>query len=316
MKSTNKFSFISRDTFLLINSALLVVVMLTILLGTLYPLIIEAMGLGKLSVGAPYFNAVFVPLMIPVAIALGFGVFTHWRKDQWSRIWAKTRIAAIASIVIGGLLTFMLVDSAILKTAAGLSIALWIISTNIISLIARRKSLTLGFCGMTSAHIGLAITIIGITISSNHSQEIHKRMGPGDRVDVAGHTFELVTISEVPGPNYQATEAIINVYQDGEMITTLRSQKRIYFARGGMPMTEAGIDAGLTRDIYVSLGEPLEGDDWSLRFYYKPFVRWIWLGALFMGLGGILAAMDKRFRLKKTKKSAIIVHEDAALSTA
>ncbi len=139
MKSTNKFSFISRDTFLLINSALLVVVMLTILLGTLYPLIIEAMGLGKLSVGAPYFNAVFVPLMIPVAIALGFGVFTHWRKDQWSRIWAKTRIAAIASIVIGGLLTFMLVDSAILKTAAGLSIALWIITTNIISLIARRK---------------------------------------------------------------------------------------------------------------------------------------------------------------------------------
>ena len=251
MMSSDKFSFISRDTFLLINSVLLVVVMLTILLGTLYPLIIEAMGLGKLSVGAPYFNAVFVPLMTPVAIALGFGIFTHWRKDQWPRIWATTRMAAIASVVLGVVLTLMLVDSALLKTAAGLSIALWIIITNSISLYLRRRALTLGFCGMSCAHIGLAITIIGITISSNHSQEIHKRMGPGDRVDVAGHTFELVTISEVPGPNYQATEAIINVYQDGEMITTLHSQKRIYFARGGMPMTEAGIDAGLTRDIYV-----------------------------------------------------------------
>jgi len=314
MKSTGKFSFISRDTFLLINSVLLVVVMLTILLGTLYPLIIEAMGLGKLSVGAPYFNAVFVPLMIPVTIALGFGIFTHWRKDQWSRIWAKTRIAAIASIVIGGLLTFMLVDSAILKTIIGLSIALWIFITNIVNLYTRRKSLTLGICGMSCAHIGLAITIIGITISSNHSQEIHKRMGPGDRVDLAGHTFELVKISTLPGPNYQATEAVINVYRDGEMITTLRSQKRIYFARGGSPMTEAGIDAGLTRDIYVSLGEPLAGNDWSLRFYYKPFVRWIWLGALFMGLGGILAAMDKRIRLKK--RSAVVADEDAALSIA
>ena len=316
MTSTGKFSFISRDVFLLINSVLLVVVMLTILLGTLYPLIIEAMGLGKLSVGAPYFNAVFVPLMIPVTIALGFGIFTNWRKDQWSRIWAKTRMAAIASIVIGGLLTFMLVDSAILKTVAGLSIALWIFITNIVNLYIRRKSLTLGICGMSCAHIGLAVTIVGITISSNHSQEIHKRMGTGDRVDLAGHTFELVKISELPGPNYQATEAIINIYRDDEMITTLRSQKRIYFARGGSPMTEAGIDAGMTRDIYVSLGEPLEGNDWSLRFYYKPFVRWIWLGALFMALGGILSATDKRFRLKREKKSAIIVDEDTALSTA
>ncbi|MCK5667484.1 MAG: cytochrome c biogenesis protein CcsA, partial [Gammaproteobacteria bacterium] len=314
MKSTNKFSFISRDTFLLINSALLVVVMLTILLGTLYPLIIEAMGLGKLSVGAPYFNAVFVPLMIPVAIALGFGVFTHWRKDQWSRIWAKTRIAAIASIVIGGLLTFMLVDTALLKTAAGLSIALWIFMTNIISLYTRKRTLTPGFCGMSIAHIGLAITIVGITISSNHSQEVHKRMGPGDRVDVAGYTFELAKISQLPGPNYRATEATINVYQDDKIVTTLHSQKRIYFARGN-PMTEAGIDAGLTRDIYVSLGEPLEGNDWSLRFYYKPFVRWMWLGALYMAFGGLLAATDKRFKRKKVTRPVVIEDKGTALST-
>ncbi|MCZ6525427.1 MAG: heme lyase CcmF/NrfE family subunit, partial [Gammaproteobacteria bacterium] len=313
--STGKFSFISRDVFLLINSVLLVVVMLTILLGTLYPLVIEAMGMGKLSGGAPYFNAVFVPLMIPVTIALGFGIFTNWRKDKWARIWSTTRIAAIASIVLGGVLTFMLVDTAILKTAAGLSIALWIFITNIFNLYKRRRMLTLGICGMSCAHIGIAITIIGITVSSNHSQEIHKRMGPGDRVDVAGYTFELVKISELPGPNYQATEALINVYQDDKLITTLRSQKRIYFARGsGMPMTEAGIDAGLTRDIYVSLGEPLQGNDWSMRFYHKPFIRWIWLGALFMALGGILAATDKRFRLKKTTRLTT-VDENATLST-
>ena len=139
-------------------------------------------------------------------------------------------------------------------------------------------------------------------------------MGPGDRVDVAGYTFELAKISQLPGPNYKATEATINVYQDDKIVTTLHSQKRIYFARGGMPMTEAGIDAGLTRDIYVSLGEPLEGDDWSLRFYYKPFVRWIWLGALFMGLGGILAAADKRFKRTKVTRPVVIADEGAALS--
>ena len=139
-------------------------------------------------------------------------------------------------------------------------------------------------------------------------------MGPGDRVDVAAYTFELLKILELPGPNYQATEAIINVYQEDKMVTTLRSQKRNYFARGGMPMTEAGIDAGLTRDIYVSLGEPLDGKDWSFRFYHKPFVRWIWLGALFMALGGILSATDKRFRLKKVTRQST-VEEDTSLAT-
>jgi cytochrome c-type biogenesis protein CcmF len=168
---------------------------------------------------------------------------------------------------------------------------------------------------MSCAHIGLAITIIGITISSNHSQEVHKRMGPGDRVDVAGYTFELASILKLPGPNYQATEATINVYQDDELVTTLRSQKRIYFAQGN-PMTEAGIDAGLTRDIYVSLGEPLGGDDWSLRFYHKPFMRWLWLGAIFMAFGGLLAAADKRYTRKKATRPAIIEAKGAALSSA
>ncbi len=313
--STGKFSFISRDVFLLMNSVLLFVVMLTILLGTLYPLIIEAMGMGKLSVGAPYFNAVFVPLMIPVTIILGFGIFTRWRSDQWSRIWEKTRIAVITSIVLGVLLTMMLVDSAVLVTIVGFIIALWITLTSLINMYSRKKALTSGFCGMSFAHIGLAVTIIGITMSSNHSQEIHKRMGPGDRVEVAGHTFELEKILESTGPNYLVTEAVINVYYDDLLLTTLRSQKRNYFARGDMPMTEAGIDPGLTRDIYVSLGEPLGDSDWSLRFYHKPFIRWIWLGALMMALGGILSATDKRFFLKKTIREASSSSQAAAQST-
>ena len=168
---------------------------------------------------------------------------------------------------------------------------------------------------MSCAHIGLAISIIGITISSNHSQEVHKRMGPGDRVDVSGYTFELAKISKVPGPNYQATEATVNVYQDDKIVTTLTSQKRIYFAQGN-PMTEAGIDAGLTRDLYVSLGEPLEGDDWSLRFYHKPFMRWLWLGAIFMAFGGLLAAADKRYTRQKATRQAIVEDKGAALSSA
>jgi len=315
-KRGGQFKLFSRETFLLFNSVLLLVAMLTVLLGTIYPLIIEALGLGKLSVGAPYFNAVFIPLMSPVAILIGIGAIVKWKQDGYSRIWKQLRLLLISSLLIGTALGIVFYENHPFKTITGIVAALWITLTSLSALHSRIKNrqnklVTLqtiprSFYGMTIAHIGFAVCIVGITITTQHSIDIHQRMAPGDVVVFAGYKFSLEEIRSLPGPNYRATEAVISVTKDDQYITTLRSQKRIYTVRD-MPMTEAGIDSGLTRDIYVSLGEPLNDKAWSIRLYHKPFIRWIWLGAIFMSIGGILAVTDRRYRIKLVKnKSAII----------
>ncbi|MFQ5659667.1 MAG: heme lyase CcmF/NrfE family subunit [Gammaproteobacteria bacterium] len=300
------FKLVSRETFLLINSVCLTVAMATVLLGTIYPLIIEAFGLGKLSVGAPYFNTVFVPLMLPVSIVIGFGVLARWRADEMKRLWRHLWLALIGSVVIGVLLVVMLANSAKVQTMLGVALALWIVWTIILALRSRLRhqgntwfglnGLSLSFTGMCLAHIGFAVTLVGISITTHYSSDAHKRMGVGDSVELSGYTFHLDAIEKKPGPNYTATEAVMQVYKNDRLVTTLHSQKRIYPVRN-MPMTEAGIDPGLFRDLYVSLGEPLDNGDWSIRLYYRPFVRWIWLGAILMALGGFLAALDRRYRI-------------------
>lgn len=307
-----RFSLFSRETFLLFNSVFMVVSMLTILLGTLYPLVMEAMNMGKLSVGAPYFNAVFVPLMLPVIVLIGIGAIVRWRNDNWQRISKPLAILLGISAVTGIIAGLLLLESDIFISMLGLVAAFWIILTSLSAVRERLKNrqnkwlalanIPRGFYGMTLAHIGFAVMIIGITITSTHSVDVHERMAPGDSVSFANHEFTLDSLRSVPGPNYKATEAVVNISQDGKLVSTLRTQKRVYTVRN-MPMTEAGIDAGLTRDIYVSLGEPLDGNAWSLRLYHKPFVRWIWLGALFMAAGGILAATDRRYRLRVKNKA-------------
>lgn len=307
-----RFSLFSRETFLLFNSVFMVVSMLTILLGTLYPLVMEAMNMGKLSVGAPYFNAVFVPLMLPVIVLIGIGAIVRWRNDNWQRISRPLAILLGISAVTGIIAGLLLLESDIFISMLGLVAAFWIILTSLSAVRERLKNrqnkwlalanIPRGFYGMTLAHIGFAVMIIGITITSTHSVDVHERMAPGDSVSFANHDFTLESLRSVPGPNYKATEAVVNISQDGKLVSTLRTQKRVYTVRN-MPMTEAGIDAGLTRDIYVSLGEPLDGNAWSLRLYHKPFVRWIWLGALFMAAGGILAATDRRYRLRVKNKA-------------
>ena len=168
------------------------------------------------------------------------------------------------------------------------------------------------FYGMLIAHIGFAVCIVGITITSQHSIDVHKRMKINDTVEFADYKFYLKDLKTLSGPNYKATEAVVNVIKNEKLITTLRSQKRMYTVRN-MPMTEAGIDAGFTRDIYMALGEPLDDDSWSIRLYHKPFVRWIWLGAILMALGGVLAITDRRYRLEKITKASSISNE--AIST-
>ena len=306
MGKGGSFSLVSRETFLLINSALLTVAMATVLLGTIYPLIIEAFGLGKLSVGAPYFNAVFIPLMIPVTIVLGFGVMSRWRSDDLARLWGPLKYILAGSAVLGILLVVMLMQSASYKAMLAVALAAWIICSTLYSMIQRLRhqglsvfkfyQLPSNFQGMCLAHIGFAVTIIGVCVTSQYSTEIHKRMAIGDSVDLDGYTFTLKALTQHKGPNYTAVQAAVDVTHNGVPETTIFSQKRTYSVRS-MPMTEAGIDPGLTRDLYVSLGEPLDNNSWSVRIYHRPYVRWIWLGAIFMALGGVFAATDRRYRL-------------------
>ena len=290
----------------------MVVSMLTILLGTLYPLVMEALNMGKLSVGAPYFNAVFVPLMIPVIVLIGIGAIVRWRNDDWQRVWKQIAILLVVSTVLGITCGLLFIESHLFTSILGIVAALWIVMSSISTVYERLKNrqnklvalanIPRAFYGMTLAHIGLAVTIVGITLTSNHSVDVHERMAPGDAVEFAGYEFRLERLQSVPGPNYRATEATVTVTDDGKPVTTLHTQKRLYTVRN-MPMTEAGIDAGFTRDIYVSLGEPLDDNAWSLRLYHKPFVRWIWLGAIFMAFGGLLAASDRRYRLRSPVKA-------------
>ena len=308
----NNFQPLSRETFLLINSVLLVVTMFTILLGTLYPLVIDALGLGKLSVGAPYFNIVFVPLMVPLAIVLGIGQLTYWKSDTLIRLWQQLRYAALASLLLAFLILIMVSGKRadIFKSGLGVIVAMWVVTSVIVTVRTRLQSdqnifIALGglpraFKGMCLAHLGLGVAIIGITLTSLYSSEAHKRMAPGDSAELGSYTFQFKSVKNIDGPNYTATEGEIHVFRNGNFVADLRTQKRSYTARN-MPTTEAGIDPGFTRDLYVSLGEPLGGGDWSIRLYYKPFVRWIWLGAVLMAMGGLLAVTDPRYRIARQR---------------
>jgi len=299
------FKSISRETLILINNILLVVAMATILLGTLYPLLLDALGLGKLSVGPPYFNTVFVPLMVLVALFQVIGAFVHWKQDKAARITQHLRFAAIGSLFVGFVFVIMLADLTALKAAIGITMSAWIIFgavAIIYNQVSKKQNpwlslrkLSRSFCGMSLAHIGLGITIIGVTISSIYSTELHEKMFPGDSVELGNYTFNFVDVKNHDGPNYQAHVGEIHIFKKGKQIAELNPEKRVYHVRN-MPMTEAAIDPGITRDLYVSMGEPLGDGAWSMRFYYKPFIRWIWMGAIFMALGGLLIITDKRYR--------------------
>ncbi|MGY8815674.1 MAG: heme lyase CcmF/NrfE family subunit [Gammaproteobacteria bacterium] len=316
IRSVNSFALLSRETLLLVNSVILSVTTAAVLLGTIYPLIVEALGFGKLSVGVPYFNAVFVPLMVPAAIAMAIGMTARWRSDELSRIWATLKMVLIACVVIGVSVVGMLTQSIALRAMLGVVLALWIILATLVAIKDRTKNssgiingfsaLPAAFIGMCLAHIGFALCILGVTITSQYSSEIHKRMGVGDTVELTSYSFNLQSIEEVEGPNYFANEATFLVTKGDDTVTTLISQKRFYPVTGST-MTEAGIGGVLFQDLYVSLGEELENGDWSVRLYSRPFVRWIWLGAIFMALGGFVAASDKRYRyrIKETKAKGI-----------
>ncbi len=299
VKAGGSFALISRETMLLMNNVLLVVAAASVLLGTLYPLLIDALGLGKLSVGPPYFNTVFVPVMVPLLLLMAVGPMARWKHADLKAIARRLRTSMVLAIVAGIVLPLAMGEWTPL-TATGCLLAVWIAASGVFQIIDRLKTgrPSAAFWGMQLAHCGIAVFVIGVSLVGGYQEEKDVRMEPGDTVHVGGYAIRLLEVKDAPGPNYRATVGSVELSKDGRVLTTLHPEKRQYFS-SQMPMTEAAIDAGFTRDVYVSLGEPLDDNGaWSVRVYYKPFVDWIWGGCLLMGLGGFIAMLDRRYRLR------------------
>ena len=294
-----KMGLVSRESMLIANSVLLVVATGAVLLGTIYPLIVDALNLGKLSVGAPYFNAVFVPLMVPVVFLMVPGGIAHWREARWAQLGHDLRWPAL-SAVLAGAAVWAFTERGTWLTAMGLALATWVVVGLLMQIAIRLKKpgrIPPSFWGMHLAHLGIAVITVGITMVKSYEVERDVRMGLNDSVSIENYSFEFVGVSEVAGPNYRALRGEVNVSKDQKPLEVLHPEKRKYFS-SAMPMTEAAIDSGLFRDLYVSLGESIEGEkpQWSVRVFYKPFVSWIWYGAILMVLGGLLAVSDRRYR--------------------
>ena len=305
------FAPVSRESMLLANNILLVVAMASVLLGTLYPLFLDALNAGKISVGPPYFEAVFAPLMAPLVFLMGVGPVAAWRKatlpDLWTRLKWALAVAVAASLVIP-----LLLGRWSALVAFGLFLALWVVAATVTvvvqrlsgapqpTLAAKLRANSAAWYGMLVAHLGIAVFIIGVTLVKGYEVERDVRLAPGESAEVAGWTFTFRGVDTRPGPNYQALVGRVDLSRGGKLVETLHPEKRVYHA-SGQPMTEAAIDAGWLGDRYVSLGEPVTPDGyagaWGVRIYVKPFVDWIWGGALLMALGGFLAIADRRYRI-------------------
>jgi cytochrome c-type biogenesis protein CcmF len=315
-----KFDLISRESFLLSNNVLLSVASASVFLGTLYPLFVDALGFGKISVGPPYFNAVFVPIMVPMVMLMGLGPIARWKKASVPALWLRVRWALVSSVIIALLLPFVMGNWTPM-IALGMLLAFWLITTVFSDLFKRLsgrelgiwatfKSQSMSYYGMQFAHLGVAVFIIGVTLVKGYESERDVRMEVGDIVTAGVYQFRFDGVREIEGPNYHAYQGRVTVNKNDKLVTQLYPEKRIYNA-SGMPMTEAAIDTGVLRDLYVSLGEQIPDSNgaWSVRVYLKPFVIWIWAGCMMMAFGGLLALSDKRYRLHARKAKTNIESE-------
>lgn len=279
------FSPLSRESMLLINSALLFIAMLTVLLGTLYPLILDSLHLGVISVGAPYFNTVMAPIALLILFAMGFGVFCRWQQQSLTSLYQQTWKIFFLSHLIAIVFLWCFVGKLTLLTVMSLGLSGWVIFSII-------KFLRL-LPGMSLAHLGFATLIIGVMLSSLLNQQREVRLSPGKSVSLGPYHFVFIDVAGMAGPNFRGVRADVEVLKHDRHVATLFPEKRIYLVRD-MVMTKVDIHPGIFRDLYIALGEPLDNDAWSVRIYYKPFVRWIWFGGLIMLLGGIFAILKRR----------------------
>ena len=303
----------SRESFLLGNNILLMAAMLVVLLGTLLPLVHKELGLGSISIGEPFFNTMFTALMAPFALLLGLGPLIRWRRDDIARQIKRLIIALVVTLSLSLALPWLLQDRITAMAVIGLMMALWVLIFALLEVHERAthrhgfwrglRTLTRSQWGMVLGHVGVAVTVIGITFSQNYSVERDVRMRPGDSIDIHRYHFVFNGVRNIVGPNWTGGEGIIAVTHSGRPEATLYAEKRFYTA-SRMMMTEAAISGGLTRDLYAALGEELSDGSWAVRLYYKPFVRWIWYGGVLMALGGLCCMLDPRYRMRKKLQEA------------
>ncbi len=298
------YEVVSRESLLMVNNLIFTVSATIVLLGTLFPLVMDALSLGKYSVGPPYFNAVFVPLMALLMPFMTFGPLARWRQDSPRRWLHELLVPAIAVAVLAPLLSTLLFDFN-LWVALAFLLAGWVILGVLKEAWYRLtvgapgslqwRRLSPSFIGMALAHMGFAAVVLGAVVVSQHSEEQDLRMAPGESAELGGYRFEMTRVSQQPGPNYVADQAVFLVTHGGELIATLTPEKRRYLASNQV-MTEAAIDAGLLRDLYIALGEPIGEQAWAVRLQFKPMVRWLWIGAFFIGIGALVTVLDRRYR--------------------
>ncbi len=314
-KTSAKVSFglLSREMFLLLNNVILIVAAVMVLLGTLFPLLADALQWGKYSVGPPYFNLLFVPLMALLMSVMAVGPLLNWKTSKHKLLINRLVAPAIACIVLGIVLPF--IYSGEFNTGIMLVgiIGFWVLGTTLTDIYNKTRNaknllqgamkLKPSYWGMIVAHIGMVVTAFGVVFVSQYDAQQDLRMEPGDSTTLAHYEFVFEGAVGAKGPNYIADVATVKVLQNGQHYTTLYPERRRYFSSDQI-MTEAAIDAGLMRDLFVALGEHRGGDAWALRIQVKPMVRWLWLGALLMSLGGFIAVLDKRYRIKSAAKVA------------
>ncbi len=309
----SQYQLISRESFLVINNAIILISTLVVLLGTLYPIIADAFNLGQVSVGSPYFNALFVPLTWLLLVAMGMGSNIRWKKDKRPLL-GIGMVIAVSSLVLAAIIAYFTHPSSMLNIGVTLAVSFWVLfwmvvdfrdkTKNAPSLFNGLRQLRLSYWGQQTAHIGVLIAVIGVAFTSSLSIERDVALGIGESVNVQGYDFLISDIKDVRGSNFDATQAEVKVSKNGNEVATLYPEKRTYII-STMPTTEAAIDASLMRDLYVALGEPIAdgSKQWAVRIYVKPLIRWIWLGAIIMALGGLISMLDRRYRLKKTTAS-------------
>jgi len=308
------FGLVSRESFLLANNVLLAVAAATVLLGTLYPLLLDLLGLGKISVGPAYFEQVFVPLMVPAVLLMGVAPMARWRDSPAAGLLPRLRWAGAASLALALGLTALLPRPSA-PTGLGLLLALWCVASALASLadrlrqargrrLAALRQLPAAYAGMLVAHAGVGVFIAGVTLSLGQAQERELPMRAGDMVELAGLQFRFDGVAPAQGPNYDALRGQVEVLREGRPVARLTPERRLYRSQQ-MPTTEASIDTSLRRDLYVALGESLPGERWAVRLHVKPFIAWIWIGCLLMACGGALAAADRRYRLARQTRPAV-----------
>jgi cytochrome c-type biogenesis protein CcmF len=301
------FGLISRESFLLLNNLLLVVATIVVLIGTLHPVAMDWLKLGKSSVGEPYFNTVFPVPMLPLVFLLAVGMHASWKSAKFERTRNVLLVLLGVAAVLGTAVPLMIKGWHSVLAVVGYVAGAWVALSSLVEPIERwRKghSLSASTVGMCIAHFGVALFVFGIASVEAYGVSKDLSLRPGQSANVAGYDFRLDTLRDAPGPNYQALEGQFSISKDGEPVTTMTSQKRRYKSQSD-PLTEAGIDANLSHDLVISMGNSLGNDTWSLRLQYKPMIRYIWLGAIFMALGGVVAVAGRRARVPSTATEAV-----------